>query len=145
MDLDVSALNFSPFTRPQLGKWLALPDEYDAIVWWRFDRAVASMSDMHDLAGWAKEHRKMLVFEEGVGSAGRLVFDFRNPMDPLSELMMMLFAFAAQVESLTRRCGKPATTWNVGPCSWTVASSSASGEASGPAGGGSTSRECHSR
>jgi DNA invertase Pin-like site-specific DNA recombinase/BMFP domain-containing protein YqiC len=103
VDLDVSALKFSPFDRPQLGKWLARPDEYDAIVWWRFDRAIASMSDMHDLAKWAKEHRKMLVFEEGVGNAGRLVFDFRNPMDPMAELMMMLFAFAAQVERVSTK------------------------------------------
>ncbi|WP_329503499.1 recombinase family protein [Streptomyces iakyrus] len=103
VDLDVSALKFSPFNRPQLGKWLARPDEYDAIVWWRFDRAIASMSDMHDLAKWAKEHRKMLVFDEGVGNASRLIFDFRNPMDPMAELMMMLFAFAAQVERVSTK------------------------------------------
>ncbi|WP_329032857.1 recombinase family protein [Streptomyces sp. NBC_01725] len=103
IDLDVSAVKFSPFDRPQLGAWLKRPDEYDAIVWWRFDRAIASMSDMRDLAKWAKEHRKMLVFDEGVGNAGRLVFDFRNPMDPMAELMMMLFAFAAQVERLSTK------------------------------------------
>ncbi|MER6343763.1 recombinase family protein [Streptomyces sp. NPDC001595] len=103
VDLDISALKFSPFDRPQLGSWLARPDEYDAIVWWRFDRAIASMSDMHDLAKWAKDHRKMLVFDEGVGNAGRLIFDFRNPMDPMAELMMMLFAFAAQVERLSTK------------------------------------------
>ncbi|MBA4864775.1 recombinase family protein [Streptomyces sp. PSKA54] len=103
VDLDVSALKLSPFERPQLGPWLARPDEYDAVVWWRFDRAIASMSDMHDLSKWAKEHRKMLVFDEGVGNAGRLVFDFRNPMDPMAELMMMLFAFAAQVERLSTK------------------------------------------
>lgn len=103
VDLDVSALKFSPFDRPQLGAWLARSGEFDAIVWWRFDRAIASMSDMHDLAKWAKEHRKMLVFDEGVGNAGRLIFDFRNSMDPMSELMMMLFAFAAQVERLSTK------------------------------------------
>ncbi|MFF1684525.1 MULTISPECIES: recombinase family protein [unclassified Streptomyces] len=101
VDLDVSALSVSPFNRPQLGVWLARPDDFDAVVWWRFDRAIASMTDMHELAKWAREHRKMLVFDEGVGNAGRLVFDFRNPMDPMAELMMMLFAFAAQVERLS--------------------------------------------
>ncbi|WP_327378135.1 recombinase family protein [Streptomyces sp. NBC_01216] len=40
----------------------------------------------------------MLVFAEGIGG-GRLTFDFRNPMDPTSELMMMMLAFAAQVEA----------------------------------------------
>ncbi|MFE4608590.1 recombinase family protein [Streptomyces niveus] len=81
-----------------LGSWLARPDEYDALVWWRFDRAIRSMSDMDDLAKWARQHRKMLIFAEGIGG-GKLVFDFRNPMDPMSELQMLMLAFAAQVES----------------------------------------------
>ncbi|MFE6099770.1 recombinase family protein [Streptomyces laurentii] len=96
VDLDVSASKVSPFDRPELGKWLARPDEFDALVWWRFDRAIRSMSDMHDLAKWARTHRKMLIFAEGVG---RLVFDFRNPMDPMAEFQMMMLAFAAQVEA----------------------------------------------
>ncbi len=99
VDLDVSASKTSPFDRPQLGKWLARPDEFDALVWWRFDRAIRSMAHMHELAKWAREHRKMLVFAEGIGGGGKLVFDFRNPMDPISELMMTFFAFAAQVEA----------------------------------------------
>ncbi|MFF7689734.1 recombinase family protein [Streptomyces syringium] len=98
VDLDVSASAFGPFDRPQLGGWLARPDDFDALVWWRFDRAIRSMAHMHELATWAREHRKMLVFAEGIGG-GRLVFDFRNPMDPMSELMMLMLAFAAQVES----------------------------------------------
>ncbi|MFF1377561.1 recombinase family protein [Streptomyces sp. NPDC058308] len=98
VDLDVSASKVSPFDRPALGSWLARPEDFDVLVWWRFDRAIRSMSDMHDLAKWAKAHRKMLVFAEGIGG-GKLVFDFRNPMDPTSELMMMMLAFAAQVES----------------------------------------------
>ncbi|KKZ74016.1 recombinase family protein [Streptomyces showdoensis] len=98
IDLDVSASKVSPFDRPQLGGWLAKPDEFDALVWWRFDRAIRSMADMHELAKWAREHRKLLVFAEGVGG-GRIEFDFRNPLAPTGELMMMLFAFAAQVEA----------------------------------------------
>ncbi|MEV4433312.1 recombinase family protein [Streptomyces sp. NPDC049585] len=99
VDLDVSASKIGPFDRPQLGGWLARPEDFDALVWWRFDRAIRSMADMHELAKWARAHRKMLVFAEGIGG-GRLVFDFRNPMDPTSELMMMMMlAFAAQVET----------------------------------------------
>ncbi|MEU3053287.1 recombinase family protein [Streptomyces griseus] len=98
VDLDVSASTFGPFERPELGGWLARPQDFDALVWWRFDRAIRSMAHMHELAKWAREHRKMLVFAEGIGG-GRLVFDFRNPMDPMSELMMLMLAFAAQVES----------------------------------------------
>ncbi len=84
VDLDVSASTFGPFERPELGGWLNRPDEYDALVWWRFDRAIRSMAHMHELAKWAREHRKMLVFAEGIGG-GKLVFDFRNPMDPMAE------------------------------------------------------------
>ncbi|MFD9487793.1 recombinase family protein [Streptomyces sp. NPDC059991] len=98
VDLDVSASKVGPFERPQLGEWLKRPDDFDALVFWRFDRAIRSMQDMHELAKWAKQHRKMIVFAEGIGG-GRLVFDFRNPMDPMSELMMLMLAFAAQVES----------------------------------------------
>ncbi|MBH1936512.1 recombinase family protein [Streptomyces sp. AV19] len=98
VDLDVSASKTSPFDRPQLGMWLSLPDTFDALVFWRFDRAIRSMADMHELAKWARAHRKILVFAEGVGG-GRLVFDFRNPMDPMAELQMVMLAFAAQVEA----------------------------------------------
>ncbi|MFE7467230.1 recombinase family protein [Streptomyces sp. NPDC057499] len=98
VDLDVSASKVGPFDRPALGSWLARPELYDVLVWWRFDRAIRSMSDMHDLAKWAKQHRKMLIFAEGIGG-GKLVFDFRNPMDPMAEFQMMMLAFAAQVEA----------------------------------------------
>ncbi|MFJ3858167.1 recombinase family protein [Streptomyces sp. NPDC090085] len=98
VDLDVSASKTAPFDRPELGRWLQRPADFDVLVWWRFDRAIRSMADMHDLAKWAKQHRKMLVFAEGIGG-GKLVFDFRNPMDPMAEFQMVMLAFAAQVEA----------------------------------------------
>ncbi|WP_277426086.1 recombinase family protein [Streptomyces sp. ADI96-02] len=88
----------APFDRPALGAWLARPERYDVLVRWPFDRAIRSMSDMHDLAKWAEQQRKMLVFAEGVGG-GKLVSDFRNPVDPMAEFPMMMLAFAAQVEA----------------------------------------------
>lgn len=99
VDLDVSASKISPFDRPALGGWLARPDEFDALVWWRFDRAIRSMADMHELAKWARTHRKVLVFAEGIGGGRRMVFDFRNPMDPVAELQLTMSTFAAQVEA----------------------------------------------
>jgi DNA invertase Pin-like site-specific DNA recombinase len=102
-DLDVSASKTSPFERPQLGEWLRRPEEYDALVWWRFDRAIRSMADMYELAKWARTHRKLLVFAEGIGGGSTLTFDFRNPLDPIAELMMVFFAFAAQVEAMSIR------------------------------------------
>src|SRR4051812_22379701 len=67
LDLDISASKVAPFKRPELGKWLAKPHEYDAIVFWRLDRAVRSMADMATLGQWAKTHGKLLVFAEGPG------------------------------------------------------------------------------
>ncbi|MFJ4961000.1 recombinase family protein [Streptomyces sp. NPDC088729] len=97
VDLGVSASKTTPFQRPELGAWLRRPDDFDALVFWRFDRAIRSMDDMHELAKWARDERKMIVFAEGPG--GRLVLDFRNPLDPMSQLMVTLFAFAAQMEA----------------------------------------------
>ncbi|MGW3629555.1 recombinase family protein [Streptomyces sp. NPDC005122] len=97
VDLGVSASKTTPFERPELGAWLRRADDFDALVFWRFDRAVRSMEDMHELAKWARESHKMVVFAEGPG--GRLVLDFRNPLDPMAQLMVTLFAFAAQMEA----------------------------------------------
>lgn len=94
-DLDVSASRTTPFERPELGDWLARPDDYDVVVWWRLDRAVRSMADMADLARWAKRHGKRLIFAEGPGGAS-LELDMTSIM---SELIVMLLAFAAQMES----------------------------------------------
>jgi DNA invertase Pin-like site-specific DNA recombinase len=93
-DADVSAVKMAPPDRPGLGPWLQRPGEYDAIAWWRLDRAVRSMGDMADLARWAKKHRKRLIFAEGPGG-GRLELDMTSPM---SELILMILAFAAQME-----------------------------------------------
>ncbi|MER8099985.1 recombinase family protein [Kitasatospora sp. NPDC094016] len=98
VDLDVSASKTAPWERPELGRWLADPDSFDVIVWWRFDRAVRSQGHMHELAKWASEHRKMIVFAEGVGG-GQQTFDFRNPLDPVTRMMLNQFAFAAEMEA----------------------------------------------
>ncbi|NVI88006.1 recombinase family protein [Actinomadura sp. BRA 177] len=94
-DMDVSASKTRAFDRPELGAWLQRPSEFDAVAWWRLDRAVRSMRDMADLAGWAKDHGKRLVFAEGPGG-GRLELDMGSP---ISELILMILAFAAQMET----------------------------------------------
>ncbi len=98
VDLAVSASKTAPWQRPELGAWLARPDEWDVIVWWRFDRAVRGQGDMHELAKWASEHRKVIIFAEGIGGSAQ-VYDFRNPMDPITTMMLNQFAFAAEMES----------------------------------------------
>ncbi|MFB7671362.1 recombinase family protein [Kitasatospora purpeofusca] len=96
-DTDVSALKTTPWEREELSYWLARPDEWDAMVWQRMDRAVRSMADMADLGRFAKTHRKRLIFASGPGGA-RLELDFSSPM---SELIMLILAFAAQLEGQT--------------------------------------------
>ncbi|WP_412126788.1 recombinase family protein [Streptomyces tubercidicus] len=93
-DPDVSAAKVAPMDRPGLGEWLAKPTEFDGIAWQRLDRAVRSMADMADLGRWARTHKKRLIFAEGPGG-GRLELDMGSPM---SELILMIPAFAAQME-----------------------------------------------
>ncbi|MFI9123903.1 recombinase family protein [Streptomyces bikiniensis] len=96
-DLDVSALKTTPWEREELSHWLERPDEWDVMIWQRMDRAVRSMADMADLGRYAKQHGKRLIFASGPGG-DRLELDFSSPM---SELIMLILAFAAQLEGQT--------------------------------------------
>lgn len=96
IDLDVSATKTSPFERPQLGEWLRRPDDFDVLIFWRLDRAVRSLADMEDLARWAKNHHKRLIFAEGAG--GMLDLDFASSLG-VGEIIVRLLAWAAQMEA----------------------------------------------
>ncbi|MFF3312446.1 recombinase family protein [Streptomyces sp. NPDC002952] len=96
-DIDVSALKTSPWEREELLYWLERPDEWDVLVWQRMDRAVRSMADMANLGRFAKQHGKRLVFASGPGG-DMLELDFSSAM---SELIMLILAFAAQLEGQT--------------------------------------------
>ncbi len=96
-DLDISALKTTPWERPELAYWLDRPDEWDVLIWQRMDRAVRSMADMADLGRYAKQHGKRLIFASGPGG-DMLELDFASPM---SELIMLILAFAAQMEGQT--------------------------------------------
>lgn len=93
-DYGVSASKIGPFEREGLGAWLRRPDAYDGIMFWRQDRAVRSMADMAELVKWARQFKKRLVFATGPG--GRLELDLSSP---ISELIVLIFAFAAQMEA----------------------------------------------
>ncbi|MEU4170441.1 recombinase family protein [Streptomyces sp. NPDC026665] len=96
-DIDVSALKTSPWEREQLLYWLERPEEWDVMIWQRMDRAVRSMADMANLGRFAKQHGKRLVFASGPGG-DMLELDFGSAM---SELIMLILAFAAQLEGQT--------------------------------------------
>jgi DNA invertase Pin-like site-specific DNA recombinase len=101
-DLDVSASVVPPFERPALGPWLAEPKchEWDALVFWRADRAVRSMADMFTLTQWAQRMRKVIVFVSGPFGGDPLTLDLRqNRADPHVSLILAIISFAAEVES----------------------------------------------
>ncbi|MFF9525340.1 recombinase family protein [Streptomyces achromogenes] len=96
-DIDVSALKTTPWEREKLAHWLDRPEEWDALIWQRMDRAVRNMGDMADLGRYAKKRGKRLIFASGPGG-DMLELDFSSPM---SELIMLILAFAAQMEGQT--------------------------------------------
>jgi DNA invertase Pin-like site-specific DNA recombinase len=101
-DLDESAYKKSPFARPDLGNWLTYrKTEFDYIVWASLDRAVRRMTDMSELASWAKENGKTLVFCSGP-SGGALVLDMSSA-NPVAELIAQVLAFAAEMEAYNDR------------------------------------------
>jgi site-specific DNA recombinase len=101
-DLDESAYKKSPFARPQLGDWLTYrKTEFDIVVWASLDRAVRRMTDMSELASWAKENNKTLAFCSGP-SGGALVLDMSSE-NPVAELIAQVLAFAAQMEAFNDR------------------------------------------
>lgn len=96
-DIDVSALKTSPWEREELAQWLDHPEQWDVLIWQRMDRAVRSMADMANLGRFAKQHGKRLIFASGPGG-DMLELDFGSAM---SELIMLILAFAAQLEGQT--------------------------------------------
>ncbi|MGW0880407.1 recombinase family protein [Streptomyces sp. NPDC002671] len=62
-DLSVSATAVPPWKRPELSRWLDdRAPEFDVIVFWRLDRFVRRVGDLHEMIEWAEGHgRKGLV------------------------------------------------------------------------------------
>lgn len=61
-DRATSAFKIPPMERRQLRVWLTdRLDEYDAILFWRWDRVVRRVSDFVALVEWCKAHRKALI------------------------------------------------------------------------------------
>jgi len=59
------------------------------------------MTDMSELASWAKENNKTLAFCSGP-SGGALVLDMSSE-NPVAELIAQVLAFAAQMEAFNDR------------------------------------------
>ncbi len=101
IDLDESAYKLSPFARKSLGNWLSFrKSEFELVAWPTFDRAIRRMKDIHDLAQWAKDNSKALKF--CTGPLSNMILDFQSD-DPMTMLMLTLFAFAAEMEAYNAR------------------------------------------
>ncbi|MFF9651797.1 recombinase family protein [Streptomyces sp. NPDC014622] len=85
-DLDVSATKYAPWERPELSKWLDRAPEFDIIVFWRLDRFVRKVGDLHEMIKWAKEHGN-----KGLVSATE-PFDLNTPMGEVMATMIAAFA-----------------------------------------------------
>lgn len=91
-DLDVSA-SISPWDRPDLGPWLKdKPGEWDAIIFAKVDRAFRSIKDCADVAHWAEQNHKILVFtEDGI------VLNYKDDSDNFASMMAKVFLVLASM------------------------------------------------
>ena len=87
-DPDVSAA-VPPFERPELKSWLATPQRYDVVVFYRMDRLVRRLADLADLIAWGQEHRVALV------SATESFLDLDAPF---GDIVALLVAKCAEME-----------------------------------------------
>lgn len=91
-DLDVSA-SIAPWDRPDLGPWLDdRAAEWDAMIFAKVDRAFRSVKDCADVAHWAEQHRKVLVFtDDGI------VLNFRDEDAGFASMMAKAFLMLASL------------------------------------------------
>ncbi|MCJ0872916.1 recombinase family protein [Streptomyces sp. AP-93] len=84
-DIDVSASQKSPWERPELSKWLARSEEWDALMFWRLDRFVRRVSDFAEMIKWCQARDKNLI------SASETI-DIRSPIGRVIAYIVSAFA-----------------------------------------------------
>ncbi|MPY55254.1 recombinase family protein [Streptomyces acidicola] len=86
-DLSVSATAVPPWKRPELSRWLDdRAPEFDVIVFWRLDRFVRRVGDLHQMIEWAESHGG-----KGLVSATE-PFDLTSPTGRATATMIATFA-----------------------------------------------------
>ncbi|MCX4592455.1 recombinase family protein [Streptomyces sp. NBC_01549] len=86
-DLSVSATSVPPWKRPELSRWLDdHAPEFDVIVFWRLDRFVRRVGDLHQMIEWAESHGG-----KGLVSATE-PFDLTSPTGKATATMIATFA-----------------------------------------------------
>ncbi|WP_406422792.1 recombinase family protein [Streptomyces sp. NBC_00873] len=84
-DIDVSASQKSPWERPELARWLARPDDWDALMFWRLDRFVRKVSDFAEMIKWCHAHNKNLI-------SSTETIDIRSPIGRVIAYIVSAFA-----------------------------------------------------
>ncbi|WP_411150049.1 recombinase family protein [Streptomyces sp. A30] len=86
-DLSVSATAVPPWKRPELSQWLDdRAPEFDVVVFWRLDRFVRRVGDLHRMIEWAESHG-----DKGLVSATE-PFDLTSPTGKATATMIATFA-----------------------------------------------------
>ncbi|MFE7787653.1 recombinase family protein [Streptomyces sp. NPDC057460] len=89
-DLGVSATKTSPFKRQELGDWLnnRIP-EFDVILFWKLDRFIRRISDLHDVIKWCEKFGKNLIS----------LNDTLDLSSPMAQAMVTFIAAVAEIEA----------------------------------------------
>ncbi|MGK5626955.1 recombinase family protein [Streptomyces sp. URMC 123] len=89
-DINVSATKVPPWQRKRLGYWINdLAPEFDVILFWKLDRFIRHIYDLHLMIEWSKEFNKNLIskVEE---------LDFSTT---LGQMMVTMIAGMARIEA----------------------------------------------
>ncbi|WP_405916268.1 recombinase family protein [Streptomyces sp. NBC_00728] len=89
-DLNVSATKKSPFERKELGDWLKnrIP-EFDLILFWKLDRFIRRITDLHEAITWCQKYDKNLVS----------LNDTLDLDSPMAQAMVTFIAAVAEIEA----------------------------------------------
>lgn len=93
-DLNVSATKKSPFERKALGDWLKnrIP-EFDLILFWKLDRFIRRITDLHEAITWCQKYDKNLVS----------LNDTLDLDSPMAQAMVTFIAAVAEIEAANTR------------------------------------------
>ncbi|MFG2226009.1 recombinase family protein [Streptomyces sp. NPDC048644] len=89
-DLGVSATKKAPWERKELGDWLnnRIP-EFDLILFWKLDRFIRRISDLHEVIKWCEKFGKNLAS----------LNDTLDLSSPMAQAMVTFIAAVAEIET----------------------------------------------
>ncbi|MFF6984893.1 recombinase family protein [Streptomyces sp. NPDC010273] len=89
-DLGVSATKKAPWERKELGNWLnnRIP-EFDLILFWKLDRFIRRISDLHEVIKWCERFGKNLLS----------LNDTLDLSSPMAQAMVTFIAAVAEIEA----------------------------------------------